>query len=255
MKLLEKLCAEKAARYKGGIYHKLQIDFAYNSNHIEGSRLTHDQTRYIYETRTIGADADTVIRVNDIIETVNHFKCFDLILDTVSEPLTEEYVKNLHRLLKSGVLDADAVIGAYKKEENMVGETETALPEEVADRMQKLLAAYNKPALTFYEIAAFHTEYERIHPFYDGNGRTGRLLMFKQCLVNDIVPFFIDEFHKMYYYLGLKGWQTENKDERLISVFLSSQDYMKRVMDYFKLDYDHTELKYKDVLAQARKKL
>ncbi|MDE5883613.1 MAG: Fic family protein [Oscillospiraceae bacterium] len=253
MKLLEKLCAEKTARYKGGIYHKLQIDFAYNSNHIEGSRLTHDQTRYIYETRTIGADADTVIRVNDIIETVNHFKCFDHILDTVSEPLTEEYVKNLHRILKSGVLDADAVIGAYKQEENMVGETETALPEEVADRMKKLLAAYDKLALTFYEIAAFHTEYERIHPFYDGNGRTGRLLMFKQCLANNIVPFFIDEFHKMYYYMGLKEWQTENKDERLISVFLSSQDYMKRVMDYFKLDYDHTELKYKDVLAQARK--
>ena len=253
MKLLEKLCAEKAVGYKGGIYHKLQIDFAYNSNHIEGSRLTHDQTRYIYETRTIGADADTVIRVNDIIETVNHFKCFEHILDTVSEPLTEEYIKNLHRILKSGVLDADAVIGAYKQEENMVGETETALPEEVADRMKKLLAAYDKPALTFYEIAAFHAEYERIHPFYDGNGRTGRLLMFKQCLANDVVPFFIDEFHKMYYYLGLKEWQTENKDERLISVFLSSQDYMKRVMDYFKLDYDHTELKYKDVLAQARK--
>lgn len=253
MKLLEKLCAEKAVGYKGGIYHKLQIDFAYNSNHIEGSRLTHDQTRYIYETRTIGADAGTVIRVNDIIETVNHFRCFDHILDTVSESLTEEYIKNLHRLLKSGVLDADAVIGAYKQEENMIGETETALPEEVADRMKKLLAAYDKPTLTFYEIAAFHTEYERIHPFYDGNGRTGRLLMFKQCLANDIVPFFMDEFHKLYYYLGLKEWQTENKDERLISVFLSAQHDMKSLMDYFKLDYDHTELKYKDVLAQARK--
>ena len=253
MKLLEKLCAEKAVGYKGGIYHKLQIDFAYNSNHIEGSRLTHDQTRYIYETRTIEADADTVIRVNDIIETVNHFRYFDRILDTVSEPLTEEYVKNLHRLLKSGVLDADAVIGAYKQKENMVGETETALPEEVPERMKALLLAYHKPVLTFYEIATFHTEYERIHPFYDGNGRIGRLLMFKQCLANDVVPFFIDEFHKMYYYLGLKEWQTENKDERLISVFLLSQGYMKRVMDYFKLDYDHTELKYEDVLAQARK--
>lgn len=253
MTLLEKLLAEKAVGYKGGIYHKLQIDFAYNSNHIEGSHLTHDQTRYIYETRTIGADSDTVIRVNDIIETVNHFRCFDHILDTVAEPLTEEYIKNLHRLLKSGVLDVDAVIGTYKQEENIVGETETALPEEVPGKMKTLLSAYNKSVLNLYEIAEFHAEYERIHPFYDGNGRTGRLLMFKQCLANDIVPFFIDEFHKMYYYLGLKEWQTENKDERLISVFLSSQDYMRRVMDYFKLDYDRTELNYKSVLAQKEK--
>lgn len=254
MKLLEKLLAEKKTGYKGGIYHKLQIDFAYNSNHIEGSRLTHEQTRYIYETRTIGLEAGTenVIRINDIIETVNHFRCFDYILETVAEPLTEDYIKNLHKLLKTGVLDDYAVIGEYKKEENIVGKTKTALPEEVSDRMNILLSEYKNSTLALYDVASFHAEYERIHPFYDGNGRTGRLLMFKQCLANEIVPFFIDEFHKMYYYMGLKEWQTEGKNERLVSVFLSSQNYMKALMDYFKIDYDHTELKYKDVLAQAK---
>lgn len=252
MTLLDKLNAEKKTGYKGGIYHKLQIDFAYNSNHIEGSRLTHEQTRYIYETKTIGVETATgnVLRVNDIIETVNHFRCFDHILETVSQSLTEDYIRNLHRLLKTGVLDDYAVIGEYKKEENIVGETKTAPPEEVSDRIKKLLSEYDKPVLTLYDITAFHAEYERIHPFYDGNGRTGRLLMFKQCLANGIVPFFIDEFHKMYYYMGLKEWQTEDKDERLINVFLSSQDYMKALMDYFKIEYDRREMTYRDVLKQ-----
>ena len=213
MKLLDKLISEKSTGHKGGIYHKLQIDFAYNSNHMEGSRLTHDQTRYIYETSTVGISegSENIVRVNDIIETVNHFRCFDYVLETIAEPITETYVKELHRILKSGTVDTYAIIGEYKQEMNMVGETETALPEEVPEKMQKLLSTYDKLVLTLYDIAAFHVEYERIHPFYDGNGRTGRLLMFKQCLSNDIVPFFIDEFHKMYYYLGLKEWQIEKK--------------------------------------------
>lgn len=257
MLLLDKLIAEKNIGYKGGIYHRLQVDFAYNSNHIEGSSLTHDQTRYIYETKTIGLDSDNVVKVNDIIETVNHFRCFDYIIDTVSEPLTEEYIKKIHFLLKTGVLEeSPSIIGNYKKEANMVGEIETALPEEVPDKMNKLLSEYsNKQSMTLYDIAFFHTKYEAIHPFYDGNGRTGRLIMFKQCLENNIVPFYIDDFHKMYYYKGLKEWQTESKNERLINVFLSSQDHMKKLMNYFKIDYDPTDLKYQDVMKQANHNL
>ncbi|MBR1555173.1 MAG: Fic family protein [Oscillospiraceae bacterium] len=244
------LNSEKNSRYKGGIYHRLQIDFAYNSNHIEGSRLTHEQTRYIYETKTIGAENASV---NDIIETVNHFRCFDYILDTLSQPLTEEYIKNLHRILKNGAFEDYAVIGDYKTLPNEVGQLETALPEDVPEQMRKLLSEYNRPSLTLYEIADFHQKYEKIHPFYDGNGRTGRLLMFKQCLENDVIPFFIDDFHKRFYYMGLQEWQKEEKSECLITVFLSSQDYMKQIMDYFRIEYSHKEYTYKEVLAEAGK--
>lgn len=246
--LSEKLICEKKARYHGGIYHKLQIDFAYNSNHIEGSQLSYDQTRYIYETRTIDAKNTPV---NDIIETVNHFRCFDYVLDTLSEPLTEEYIRNLHKMLKSGVLaDEDfMVIGDYKTEPNIVGETETAAPDEVSKQMKRLLDKYYGKQMSFYDIVSFHAEYEKIHPFYDGNGRTGRLIMLKQCLENNIVPFNIDERHKMYYYMGLKEWQTEDKKNRLIDVFLSAQDDMKVILDYFHIDYDHTELTCRDVMA------
>lgn len=246
--LSEKLICEKKARYRGGIYHKLQIDFAYNSNYIEGSQLSYDQTRYIYETKTIDAKNTPV---NDIIETVNHFRCFDYVLDTLSEPLTEEYIKNLHKMLKSGVLaDEDfMVIGDYKTEPNIVGETETAASDEVAAQMKRLLDEYYRKQMSFYDIASFHAEYERIHPFYDSNGRTGRLIMLKQCLENNIVPFNIDERHKMYYYMGLKEWQTEDKKNRLIDVFLSAQDDMKVILDYFHIDYDRTELTCRDVLA------
>lgn len=249
--LSEKLICEKKSRYHGGIYHKLQIDFAYNSNHIEGSQLSYDQTRYIYETRTIDAKNTPV---NDIIETVNHFRCFDYVLDTLSEPLTEEYIRNLHKMLKSGVLaDEDfMVIGDYKTEPNIVGETETAAPDEVAEQMKTLLDEYYGKQMSFYDIVSFHAEYEKIHPFYDGNGRTGRLIMLKQCLENNIVPFNIDERHKMYYYMGLKEWQTEDKKNRLIDVFLSAQDDMKVILDYFHIDYDHTELTCRDVIAMDK---
>lgn len=229
----------------------MQIDFAYNSNHIEGSKLSYDQTRYIYETRTIDAKNTPV---NDIIETVNHFRCFDYVLDTLSEPLTEEYIKRLHKMLKSGVLgDEDfIVIGDYKSEANIVGEIKTTAPNEVADQMKRLLDGYYGKQVSFYDIVSFHAEYERIHPFYDGNGRTGRLIMLKQCLENNIVPFNIDEHHKMYYYMGLKEWQTEEKKNRLIDVFLSTQDDMKLILDYFHIDYDHTELTCRDVLAMIQ---
>ncbi len=246
--LLDTLISEKNRGYKGGIYHELQIDFAYNSNHIEGSCLTHDQTRYIFETKTIGVDKENVIRVNDIIETVNHFKCFDLILETVNEPITEKYIKALHHTLKTGVIDSDAVIGEYKREANIVGEITTTPPDKVSEQIKTLLSDYCNKNLTLYDISAFHVEFERIHPFYDGNGRIGRLIMFKQCLENNIVPFFIDEFHKMFYYMGLKEWQTENKNERLINVFLSSQDCIKEFMDYFGIDYDRTSISYKDII-------
>lgn len=252
MKILsEKLFSERKNRYKGGIYHKMQIDFAYNSNHIEGSTLTHDQTRFIYETKRIYAENAPV---DDIIETVNHFHCFDHILDTLNEPLTEKYIKNLHKMLKSGVIASDEymVIGDYKTEANEVGGIQTVLPSQVSEKMQSLLSQFNGRQMNLYDIAYFHTLYERIHPFYDGNGRTGRLIMLKQCLENNIVPFIINEDHKMFYYMGLKEWQTQEKKNRLIDVFLSAQDDMKAVLDYFGIDYDRTELTCRDVLAMEQ---
>ena len=253
MTLLEKIISEKKVGHKGGIYHKLQVDFAYNSNHIEGSRITHEQTRYIYETNTIGLEAnksEDVIRVNDIIETVNHFRCFDHIIDTYNEPLSIQYVKDLHYRLKNGILNNDAVIGDFKQEPNFVGDINTSAPETVEAEISALLSEYNGREMTLYDVAAFHTRYEKIHPFYDGNGRTGRLIMFKQCLDNGIMPFYIDEFHKAYYYKGLKEWQTENNDERLINVFLSAQDNMQKVLDYFRIDYVREDITYKSIIER-----
>lgn len=253
MKLLEKLIAEKNAGHKGGVYNKMQVDFAYNSNHIEGSRLTHDQTRYIYETKTVGVgidESEAAVRVNDVIETVNHFRCFDFILDNISQPVDEAYIKQLHAILKTGVMDNSAVIGEYKKEANYVADLTTVAPEKVSDEVKKLLSEYDQSHMTLFEIAEFHMKYERIHPFYDGNGRTGRLLMFKQCLANGILPFIIDDNDKMFYYMGLKEWQTEDKNERLINVLLASQDNMAAILDYFGIEYNRGADNYKDVLAQ-----
>ena len=248
--LLPVLISEKSRKIKGSIYNRMQVDFAYYSNRIEGNHLTHDQTRYIYETRTI----DGTVPVNDVFEAANHFKCFDYILDTVSEPITEDYIKQLHRMLKNGVMDDDAdyaVIGDYKKYPNEVGEIETTLPEEVAGLIQNLLHKYeNKPSLDLYDVAEFHATFEKIHPFYNGNGRIGRLIMLKQCLANSIVPFFINEDTKHFYYIGLKEWQSDEKKERLIDVFLSMQDDMKAILDYFRIDYDKTELKAREVISK-----
>lgn len=204
--LLDILQEEKRSRYSGGIYHKTQIDLTYNSNHIEGSRLTHDQTRYIFETNTIGVQ-DEALNVDDVIETINHFRCIDLMIDCANEVLSEKFIKELHFTLKSGTSDSRKewfAVGNYKKMPNEVGGMETALPEEVADKMKNLLIEYrNKKEKTFDDILDFHVKFERIHPFQDGNGRVGRLIMFKECLKYNIVPFIIDESLKMYYYRGL----------------------------------------------------
>lgn len=258
MKLLEKLRAEKESDLHGGIYHKLQVDFAYNSNHIEGSRLTHDQTRYIYETNSIGIGIDKseqAVNVNDIIETINHFRCFYFILDTVNEPLNESYIKQLHSKLKSGIVDKYAVIGEFKKDRNYVGDIMTADPSEVAGQIRKLLNDFDQTDMTLYDIANFHMQYEKIHPFYDGNGRTGRLIMFKQCLQNGIVPFIVDDRDKMFYYMGLKEWQVKNRSERLINVFLSAQDTMCANLDYFGIGYERKTSTYNEEIALAKERI
>ena len=210
--LLDILQDEKTNKYSGGIYHKTQIDLTYNSNHIEGSRLTHDQTRYIFETNTIGIEKE-VLNVDDVIETANHFRCIDKIINHAKATLSEKFIKELHLILKNGTSDSRKdwfAVGDYKKSPNEVGGMPTALPEDVADRMKELLAEYNgKVAVSFKDILDFHVKFERIHPFQDGNGRVGRLIMFKECLKYDIVPFIIGDNLKMFYYRGLKEWDNE----------------------------------------------
>lgn len=236
--LLSRLREEKAAGIQGGIYHRIQIDLTYNSNHIEGSRLTHDQTRYIYETHTIEPETDAV-KVDDIVETVNHFHCIDVIIDTAEKPVTQGLVKELHRILKTGTTDARKkwfAVGAYKKLPNEVGGMATAKPEEVAEKIGDLLKRYNRlQSPTLDELLQFHYEFERIHPFQDGNGRVGRLLLFKECLHWKIVPFIITENLKFYYYRGLKEWQKE--PGYLRDTCLLAQDCFKAVLDYFKISY------------------
>lgn len=236
--LLNILQEEKESKYSGGIYHKTQIDLTYNSNHIEGSRLTHDQTRYIFETNTIGIENE-VVNVDDVIETVNHFRCIDLIIDRAKTTLSEKFIKELHLILKSGTRDSRLewfAVGDYKRKPNEVGGMATALPEEVEDRMKELLVAYNaKTEKTFDDILEFHVKFERIHPFQDGNGRVGRLIMFKECLKYNIVPFIIDDDLKLFYYRGLKEWNYERGYLR--DTCLSAQDKYKAYLDYFRIDY------------------
>lgn len=238
--LLPVLLSEKKNAVKGGIYNKMQVDFAYNSNRIEGNCLTYEQTRYIFETHTIGGTAS----VNDVFETANHFRCFDYIPDTIDEPISEKLIKELHRKLKSGIItdDDSAVVGDYKKYPNTVGEITTTLPEEVSGAVRALIEEFShRNAVDMYDVAEFHAEFEKIHPFYDGNGRIGRLLTLKMCLQNNIVPFIISDQMKHFYYAGLKEWQIGQKYTRLIDVFLESQDDMKAALDYFRIDYDRTE--------------
>lgn len=198
--LLEVLKAEKASKISGGIYHKIQVELTYNSNHIEGSKLTHDQTRYIYETNTIGF-TDSTINVDDIVETANHFKCIDMVIDKTAKPLSETFIKQLHMVLKNGTSDSRKdwfAVGDYKKYPNEVGGKITTPPEEVHDKIKALISAYNKTDnKSFDDLISFHYEFERIHPFQDGNGRIGRLILFKECLKHNIVPFIIDENLKM----------------------------------------------------------
>ena len=237
--LLDILKLEKESKLKGGIYHKVQIELTYNSNHIEGSRLTHDQTRYIYETNTIGFTGE-VINVDDIVETANHFRCIDLIIDKANLNVTENLIKQLHLILKNGTTDSRKnwfVVGDYKKFPNEVGGRVTTSPEKVKDEVKSLIEWYNNiKNKTLNDIIEFHYRFEYIHPFQDGNGRVGRLLMFKECLKYNIVPFIIDEKLKMFYYRGLKEWKQEKG--YLIDTCLAAQDQFKVYLDYFRIEYD-----------------
>lgn len=229
---------QKDARMKGGIYHRTQIDLTYSSNHIEGSRLTHEQTRYIFETNTIGV-TDAAVNVDDVVETVNHFRCIDYIIDHAEEKLTECFIKQLHFLLKSGTSDslkAWFAVGDYKRLPNEVGGMETCQPEAVHTEMKLLLKSYHAIKKTsFDDILDFHVRFEAIHPFQDGNGRVGRLIMFKECLANGYVPFIITDELKMFYYRGLHEWGKINGF--LSDTCLTAQDNYKNILDYFKIKY------------------
>ena len=235
--LLITLREQKVSRLKGSIYHRTQIDLTYNSNHIEGSKLTHDQTRYIFETNTIGI-TDQTVNVDDILETVNHFRCIDFIIDHAEERLTEKFIKHLHLLLKSGTSHSRKdwfAVGDYKRLPNEVGGQETCPPEDVHKELKTLLTDYyHNRQQTFENILNFHVRFEQIHPFQDGNGRVGRLLMFKECLANDIVPFIITDELKMYYYRGLKEWGHING--YLTDTCLTAQDQYKDLLEYFKIE-------------------
>ena len=236
--LLKTLREQKSMRLKGSIYHKTQIDLTFNSNHMEGSKLTHEQTRHIFETNTIGIE-DISIRVDDIIETVNHFRCIDSIIDHATDKLTEAYIKELHKILKSGTQDSNKDwfrVGDYKMLPNEVGGQDTCAPEKVHEEMASLLKAYNsKKRKDLDDILDFHQRFESIHPFQDGNGRVGRLIMFKECLANGIVPFIITEELRRFYYRGLQQWQ--HIPEYLRDTCLTAQDNYKDILSYFRIKY------------------
>lgn len=236
--LLSVLQREKQSRLPGGIYHRVQIDLTYNSNHIEGSRLSREQTRFIFETNTIGIEKQAV-NVDDVVETANHFRCIDMVIDDANRALSQAMIKRLHEILKSGTSDSRQdwfAVGEYKKLPNEVGGQETAAPEDVESRMRALLNAYNaKTRKTLRDLLDFHVQFESIHPFQDGNGRVGRLILFKECLKNDIVPFIITDDLKMFYYRGIREWKTE--PGYLTDTCLTAQDHFKALMDYFRIPY------------------
>ena len=236
--LLQTLRDEKSIRMPGGLYHELQVRMTYNSNHIEGSKLSEDQTRLIFETNTV--DVGEGIPVDDIIETVNHFRAIDYVIDHAEESLTEDIIKELHRILKQSTKDSTLswfAVGDYKKRANVVGGRETAKPKDVPARMKALLSDYESlDAVSIENVIEFHYNFERIHPFQDGNGRVGRLLLFKECLRNNIMPFIIEDDIKMFYYRGLKEWQNERGYLR--DTCLAAQDRFKKYLDYFRVPYD-----------------
>ncbi|HNX12918.1 MAG TPA: Fic family protein [Paludibacteraceae bacterium] len=236
MNLLSQLLEEKMMGLKGGLYHQTQIRLAFNSNRIEGSRLSEEQTRYIYETNTLHLEnGDSTANVNDIIETVNHFLCFDYMLDVAREPLSEIQIKEFHRLLKNGTSDARKTwfrVGEYKSKPNVVGGIETSLPKDVHTDMRNLLNQYHqKESVTLQDIVDFHYHFEAIHPFQDGNGRVGRLIIFKECLANNILPFIIEDENKFFYYRGLKEYPRVK--EFLTDTCLSAQDDYLKMVEYF----------------------
>lgn len=235
--ILNRLLQEKNSGMKGGLYHRTQIDFCYNTNHIEGSKLTHEQTRFIYETNTIGAEK--VVSVDEVIETANHFRAFDFMLENASKPISETMIKEFHKILKQSTSDSYKdwfAVGDYKKLPNEVGGNPTTMPENVAEEMAKLLANYNaKTEKAFRDLVDFHYHFEAIHPFQDGNGRVGRLLLFKECLANHIVPFIITEELKYFYYRGLQNWLSV--EGYLLDTCFSAQDEYKRLLKYFRIEY------------------
>lgn len=237
--LLEVLRREQESKLPGGIYHKVQIDLTYNSNHIEGSRLTHDQTRNIFETNTIDV-TDAAVDVDDVVGTANHFRCIDMVIENANYPISERFIKQLHATLKTGTSDSRKdwfAVGDYKKLPNEVGGRDTPQPEQVTTEVRSLLESYNaSKEKTLKDILDFHVRFERIHPFQDGNGRVGRLLMLKECLRNHVVPFIITEDLKLFYYRGLQHWGEENG--YLTDTCLTAQDRFKQVMDYFRVPYE-----------------
>ena len=236
--LLLRLREEKSNKLKGGIYHRIQIDLTYNSNHIEGSRLTKEQTRFIFETNTLGFTNENT-RIDDILETVNHFRCIDYIIDHAGERITESHIKQLHLMLKNNTSDSQKpwfAVGDYKRLANEVAGEKTTLPEEVHKQMKTMISDFNAiKNVQFDNILGFHVRFERIHPFQDGNGRVGRLIMLWQCLQNAIVPFIIKEELRFYYYRGLQNWGKTNGFLR--DTCLSAQDNFKSLLNYFKIKY------------------
>ena len=236
--LLAALREQKEMRMKGGIYHRIQIDLTYNSNHIEGSRLTKEQTRYIFETNTLGITTENT-RIDDIMETVNHFRCIDYVIDHATDKITETHIKQLHLILKTNTSDSHKpwfAVGDYKRLANAVGEEETAQPEEVHKKMKTLLATYHAiQKIQFDVILDFHVRFERIHPFQDGNGRVGRLIMFWQCLQSNTVPFIITVDLRLFYYRGIQNWGNINGYLR--DTCLTAQDNFKGVLDYYRISY------------------
>ena len=236
--LLASLREQKEMRMKGGIYHRTQIDLTYNSNHIEGSRLTKEQTRYIFETNTLGITTETT-NIDDIMETVNHFRCIDYVIDHATDKITETHVKQLHLLLKTNTSDSRKswfAVGDYKRLANAVGEEETVQPKDVHSKMKSLLAEYNsKKKASFDDLLDFHVQFEHIHPFQDGNGRVGRLLLFWQCLQNAIVPFIITDDLRLFYFRGIQNWGKING--LLRDTCLTAQDNFKATLKYFKIKF------------------
>lgn len=235
--VLEVLREQKEMRLKGNLYHNTQVIFAYNTNHIEGSKLTEDQTRYIYETNTILFERETIASVDDILETANHFKLVDYMLDVAEEKLTEDIIKKFHKILKEGTMDSRKEwfnVGKYKKLANEAGTIPTSSPKQTPKDMQKLMEWYNSlPVITIKEIIEFHARFEKIHPFQDGNGRVGRIIAFKECLKNNIVPFIILDKDKLFYYRGLKEYQNKTEKGYLIDTCLNAQEqYMNMIQHY-----------------------
>ena len=235
--VLEVLREQKEMGLKGNLYHNTQIMFSYNTNHIEGSKLTEEQTRYIFETNTILFEGGTVASVDDILETANHFKLVDYMLDIADQNLTEDIIKKFHKILKEGTMDSRKEwfnVGDYKKLANEAGNMKTSSPKQTPKDMQKLMEWYNSlPKVTIKEIIEFHARFEKIHPFQDGNGRVGRIIAFKECLKNNIIPFIILDKDKLYYYRGLKEYQNKKEKGYLIDTCLNAQDEYTKMIEYY----------------------